>query len=204
MKNFFGYLDEYKIRLARWFKKRAHGTHAKAWLVLLSFSEASFFIVPPDVLLIAILMAGASRWILYATITTVASLAGGIFGYFIGFLFFDAVGFRIIEFYHLAEQMKEIQLLYHNNAFWVVVTAAFTPIPYKLFTLSAGFFKINIIVFITASIFGRGLRYFLVAYITKLFGGKITRLLLKYFNIITVIVIAVIVIIILLSVFVAS
>lgn len=200
----FSYLTKVKNQSVEWFKERAHGTHAKAWLVLLSFSEASFFIVPPDVLLIAILMAGASRWVFYATITTIASLAGGIFAYLIGFLFFDAMGVRIIEFYHLTEQMKEIQLLYHENAFWVIFTAAFTPIPYKLFTLSAGFFKINIIVFITASVFGRGLRYFVVAYITKLFGGKITHLLLKYFNIITVIVVIALVVIILLSVFVTS
>lgn len=200
----FFYLTKVKNQSVEWFKERAHGTHAKTWLALLSFSEASFFVVPPDVLLIAILMAGASRWVFYATLTTITSVVGGIFGYLIGFLFFDAIGFRIIEFYNLTEQMKEIQFLYNNNAFWVIFTAAFTPIPYKLFTLSAGFFKINIVTFIVASVFGRGLRYFIVAYITKIFGGKITHLLLKYFNIITVIVITAIIAIILLSVFAAS
>lgn len=201
---FLTFLDSIKTKWGLWFKERAHGTYAKAWLVLLSFSEASFFVVPPDVLLIAILMVGSSRWVFYATLTTITSVVGGVFGYLIGFLFFDAVGVRIIEFYHLSEQMKEIQLLYNNNAFWVIFTAAFTPIPYKLFTLSAGFFKINIIAFVIASVFGRGLRYFLVAYITKLFGGKITRLLLKYFNIITVIVVTSLVAIILLSMFATS
>lgn len=190
MKNIFSYLEEYKIRSTRWFKERAHGTHAKAWLFALSFSEASFFVIPPDVLLIAILMAGASRWLYYALLTTVASVLGALFGYGIGFFFFDAVGIRIVELYHLTEELARTQNLYNRNAFWVIFTAAFTPIPYKVFVLSAGFFKVNFMVFLVASIIGRGLRYFLVAYITKLFGGGMTRLYLRYFNVITFVVVA--------------
>lgn len=170
-----------------WFQSRAHGTHAKAWLALLSFSESSFFVVPPDVLLIAILMAGASRWVYYASLTTIMSVVGAVFGYMIGFFFFDTFGIQIIEFYNLSNEMKEVQLLYNSNTFWVIFTAAFTPIPYKIFVLSAGFFKINFIIFLLASILGRGLRYFIVAYITKAFGLMATRLFFRYFNIITMV-----------------
>lgn len=174
----------------RWFKARAHGPHAKAWLFALSFSEASFFVIPPDVLLIAILMVGASRWIEYAILTTVASVAGGILGYFIGLFFFETIGVRIVEFYHLAEELKEVQLLFNNNAFSVIFVAAFTPIPYKIFVLTAGFLKINFLAFVIASFVGRGLRYFIVAYITKVFGGEITRIFMRYFNSITLIAVA--------------
>lgn len=183
----FSYLHNLKVRGGEWFKERAHGTHAKGWLLALSFSESSFFVIPADVLLVAILMAGATRWVYYATITTAASVAGGIFGYAIGFLFFDTVGIQIIELYGLAEGMSKVGLLYNDNAFWVIFTAAFTPIPYKIFVLSAGFFKVNFISFIVASIIGRGLRYFLIAYIVKIFGGKMTKILFRYFNIITLI-----------------
>ena len=191
MKQIFSRLEEFKKTSTRWFKARAHGPHAKAWLFVLSFSEASFFVIPPDVLLIAILMTGASRWIEYAAFTTIASVTGGIFGYFIGLFFFDTIGVGIIEFYHVADELKEVQLLFNNNAFLVIFIAAFTPIPYKIFVLSAGFLKINFLAFVIASFVGRGLRYFVVAYITKVFGGKITRIFMRHFNSITLIAAAV-------------
>jgi len=186
MKHILESFEEYKIKSGKWFKDRAHGAHAKAWLAALSFSEASFFVIPPDILLVAILMVGSSRWVYYAGLTTIVSILGGAFGYVIGFFFFDTVGVGMIELYNLTEEFLEVQELYSDNAFLVIFAAAFTPIPYKIFVLSAGFLKINFIIFLIASIIGRGLRYFLIAYITKTFGGEMTRLFLRYFNIITV------------------
>ena len=168
-----------------WFKERAHGTHAKAWLLFLSFSESSFFIIPPDFLLIPILLAGAKRWIYYATITTVAAVAGAIFGYILGAFFLETVGARLVEFYGIAERVTAIGTLFDDNVFWVIFTAAFTPIPYKVFVLSAGFFKVNIFSFIIASILGRGLRYFAIAFLMKRYGEHITRLALRYFTLAT-------------------
>ncbi len=185
MQRFFNCIEEYKVKSGTWFRERAHGTHARMWLVILAFSESSFFLIPPDILLVAILMAGARRWVYYATITTIAAVCGSIFGYVVGLLFFNTVGINIVEWYGLTDQMIEVGRIYDNNTFWVIFMAAFTPIPYKVFVLLAGFFKVNFFYFILASILGRGLRYFTVAYITKLFGEEMVRILFRYFNIIT-------------------
>lgn len=185
----FEYLNNLKIRWRDWFVERAYSTHAKAWLFLFAFSEATFFIFPPDILLVAILMTNASRWMYYALLTTIASVLGAVFGYVIGAFFFDTLGVRIIELYSLSSQMEYVRAAFDRNTFVVIFTAAFTPIPFKVFVLSAGFFKVNFVVYILASILGRGLRYFLVAYITTVFGSKMARLIFKYFNIIIVVVV---------------
>ncbi|MCH7529594.1 DedA family protein [Patescibacteria group bacterium] len=185
----FTYLDNLKIKWRDWFIDHAYGTHAKAWLFLFSFSESIFFIFPPSILLIAILMIDATRWVYYALLTTVASVLGAILGYIIGAFFFDLLGVRIIEFYNLFEQMEYVRTMFDKNTFVVIFTAAFTPIPFKVFVLSAGFFKVNFAAYLLASILGRGARYFLVAYLTKKFGSKMAQIIFKYFNIITLVVV---------------
>ena len=165
-----------------WFSERAHGAHAKAWLFALSFSESSFFIIPPEVLMIAILMADSSRWLWYALFTSAASIIGATFGYFVAYFFFDTIGANIIAFYHLESQFAHVGELFANNAFWVMFTAAFTPIPFKVFVLAAGFFKINFVAFIVASILGRTLRYCIVAFLVHKFGAQTSQLVLTYAN----------------------
>ncbi len=189
----FAWAHGVRDRVWAWFSARAHGAHARAWLFAVSFSESSFFLVPPDVLLVAILLAGAERWVFYASVTTVASVLGGAFGYVLGALFFDAVGARIISLYDLADAMARVSDLYRTNAFWAVFTAAFTPIPYKVFVLAAGFFRIDFLAFIVASIFGRGLRFFAVAYIVRRYGQGILTLVMRYFNILTALVVLIVV-----------
>lgn len=179
-------ISSLKERLWQWFRERAHGTHAKAWLVAVSFSESSFFLVPPDVLLAAILLAGAERWAFYASLTTAASVAGGAFGYLVGSLFFDAVGERIVSFYGLGSAFTEAARLYDADAFLVAFAAAFTPIPYKIFVLAGGFLKADFLAFIAGSVLGRGLRFFAVAYIVRRFGEVILAVVMRYFNILTV------------------
>lgn len=173
-----------------WFKARAHGTHARAWLAFLSFSESSFLFIPPDFLLIAILLAGSQRWLGYALLTTLASIAGALFGYVIGAFFFASVGQELINLYGLSEEFARVGALFSTNTFWVMFTAAFTPIPYKVFVLAAGFFRINIWIFLIASIVGRAMRYTLIAYITHRFGEHAARLVLVHANRATVIVLA--------------
>lgn len=181
----FVWMHSLKERTWAWFAARAHGAHARAWLFAVSFSESSFFLVPPDVLLVAILLAGAERWVFYASLTTVASVLGGVFGYVLGAWLFDAVGARIIALYGLADSMAKVSVLYDSNAFWAVFTAAFTPIPYKVFVLAAGFFRIDFFSFILASVLGRGLRFFAVAYIVRRYGEGILTLIMRYFNTLT-------------------
>ncbi len=167
-----------------WVLRHAEGQHAKFWLSVLSFSEASFFPIPPDVLLIAILLANKARkWFYYSFLTSVFSVLGGVLGYGLGFFFFDIFGEFIISFYGLEEEFLGLKEVFDENTFWAIFAAAFTPIPYKIFTISAGLFNVNFFAFITASILGRSVRFFAVGFILKFYGEKVAGVLYKYFNI---------------------
>ncbi len=183
----FSFLDNTKKRIREWAVRHAEGQHAKFWLSVLSFSEASFFPIPPDILLIAILLANKARkWFYYAFITSVFSVLGGILGYGLGFFFFDVFGQSLISFYGLEEEFLNLKVVFDQNTFWAIFAAAFTPIPYKIFTISAGLFNINFFAFIVASILGRSVRFFAVGFILKFYGDKIAGVLYKYFNIFSV------------------
>ena len=183
-----------KERVAAWVKKSANGPHAVRVLVLTSFAESSFFPLPPDFLLMAMLLAGARRWVYYSTLTTIASVAGGIAGYAMGLLFFDTVGEAIVSAYHLEEDLLTVQTWYQEHAFLAVFIAGFTPIPYKLFTIAAGLFKINFPIFVIASIISRGARFFLVGFLLSRYGARIGDVLYRYVNIFSFVVAAVLVI----------
>lgn len=187
-------MNTFKEKIQDWSIEQTKGTQAKLWLGLLSFSEASFFIIPPDILLIAILATGAQRWLYYASFATIFSVLGGLFGYIVGYLFFDIIGAYLINLYHLQEQMLIIGEKFGDNAFLTIFLSAFTPIPYKLFTISAGFFKINIFSFITASIFGRGMRFFWVSFFMKKFGKQTVNYIVKYFDIVSLIIVIILVV----------
>lgn len=175
-----------RARSWAWFSARAHGKHAAWWLSFLSFTESICSVVAPDILLIAILLAGSSRWLYYAFLTTVTSVLGGIAGYFIGAFFFDTVGVQVIQFYHLTGAFEEAGKLFDRNTFWVIFTAAFTPIPYKVFVLAGGFFQVDLFQFILGSITGRALRFYLLSYLVHRFGERTLPLFFKYFNVLAV------------------
>ena len=193
MELFNNQLTLFKTRMRDWFVRHAEGPHMKAWLSFFSFAEATFFPIPPDVLLIAILIARSKRWIYYATLTTVTSALGGIAGYFIGVFLFDIVGKPIIEAYNFADEIQKVGVLFSDNAFLAIFVSAFSPIPYKVFTLSAGFFHISFFMFVAASITGRALRFFIVAFFAQKFGDRLGNLIFTYFNIISVVIVAFIV-----------
>ncbi len=190
-----------QTRSTEWFRERAHGAYAKAWLFFLSFSESSCLFIPPDILLVAILLTGSRQWFHYATLTTIASVLGAVFGYAVAVFFFDTVGIKIIHLYNLEGPMEVVRTLFNNNAFLVIFTAAFTPIPYKVFVLMAGFLKVNFFIFLMASIVGRGLRYFIISYTVRMFGKRATVLLSRYSIAITISILILIVIFILKGVF---
>lgn len=182
-------LQTLKDWLRDWMVRHAEGRNAKWWLFGIAFSESSFFPIPPDVFLVAILMTHERiKAFFYAGITTLGSVLGGMFGYAIGFFFFKTVGVWMVGVYHLEEHMLVVQKLFAENAFFAIFTAAFTPIPYKVFTIAAGLFNINFITFVIASILGRGARFFLVAMVMRFFGKHFASILYRYFNIITIIV----------------
>lgn len=161
--------------------------YAKVSLFGLAFAESSFFPIPPDVLLIAMTVADRYKWWLLASITTIGSVLGGIFGYYIGFTLFETVGKPIVDLYHLQKYFEVVQIKYDQNAFLAVFTAAFTPIPFKVFTIAGGVFQIPLTSLILGSILGRAGRFFLVAGLLRIFGQRVADAIEKYFDIFSLI-----------------
>ncbi|BBO75115.1 cytochrome b561 [Desulfosarcina widdelii] len=161
-----------------------YGTWA---LFLLAFAESSFFPIPPDVLLIALCVARPDRSLKYALVCAVGSIFGGCLGYLIGWQFMASIGSRIVDFYGLTEKVAYIETLYKTYDAWAVGIAGFTPIPYKVFTIAAGMFKIDFTVFVLASAFSRSARFFLVGGLIYLFGPRIQRFIDRYFNLLAVV-----------------
>lgn len=166
---------------------------AEKALAGISFAESSFFPIPPDPLLITLTIAKPNKYIRFATITLIASLAGGILGYLIGVGLFESLGQWVIDTYHLEDEFAYIETRYAASAFIAIFAAAFTPIPYKLITISAGVFGVNFIVFLLASFLGRGLRFFLVATIMHHFGARYKDKIEKYIDILSILFVLVLV-----------
>lgn len=161
-------------------EKFANHKHSLMALFVVAFTESSFFLVPPDVLIIAMLVHTVKKsWIKIASISTIGSVTGGMFGYLIGAVFYNYIGVPIVNAYGLQDQMLHVQKLFQDNAFLSILIAAFTPIPYKVFTIAGGLFSVNFFIFVVASIIGRGGRFFLVAYFTNKFGVKAKEFILE-------------------------
>ncbi|MBI4713265.1 MAG: DedA family protein [Planctomycetes bacterium] len=153
----------------------------------IAFAESSFFPIPPDVLLIALGLSVPTKSFRYALICSLGSVLGGSFGYLIGLVFYDSIGHYIINFYGIQEGFERVRLLYQQNAFLAVAIAGFTPIPYKVFTIAAGFCRIDFLVFVIASVVSRSARFFIVAVIIYFWGARAKRFIDRYFNILTII-----------------
>ncbi|HOV89534.1 MAG TPA: YqaA family protein [Syntrophorhabdaceae bacterium] len=174
-------------RLYDWVLHWADTPYGTPALFLLAFTESSFFPVPPDVLLIALCLSIPTRSFYYALICSIGSVLGGAFGYLIGITFMDTIGMKILAFYGFNEQYTYVQQLYMKYDAWAVGIAGFTPIPYKVFTISAGAFKISFPVFIIASVVSRSLRFFIVAGLIYAFGKPIKGFIDRYFNILCIV-----------------
>ena len=150
--------------------------YANLFLAIESFIESSFFPIPPDVMIIPMVIAKKNKFLKIATIATIFSVLGALFGYFIGYVFFNEVGIKIFEIYGYENPnfLKEKFSTKGGFISWlgILVTAGFTPLPFKLLTISSGFINFNIIFFIIICILTRGTRFFLVAYLTNKFGDK--------------------------------
>lgn len=176
-----------KIRqLYDWILGWADSRYGTTALAGLSFSESFFFPVPPDPLLMALSLSKPRRAFFFAGVCSLASVAGGIAGYYIGMIFFEVAGEPILRFYGAMDKYELVQGYYRAYDAWAVGIAGFTPIPYKVFTISAGAFHISFLVFVSASIVSRSARFFLVAGLIKKFGDPIRRFIDQYFNLLTV------------------
>ncbi|HAH06767.1 MAG TPA: cytochrome B [Elusimicrobia bacterium] len=173
-------------RIYDWTLSLAEKTYARWALFGIAFAESSFFPIPPDVLLIPLCLGRPASALMVALICTVGSVTGGMLGYLIGHAFFEAVGRPLLEFYHAMKHYEYLVQGYKENAFWIVFIAAFTPVPYKAITITAGVAGIAFWPFVLVSFIGRGLRFFLVAGLILLFGEKVRTLIEKHFEWLTV------------------
>lgn len=155
-------------------------------LFLLAFAESSFFPIPPDVLLIALCLGCAARSFKYALICTIGSVMGAMMGYGIGMYLWQSVESWFIPSIFSAEAFASVAETYEKYNFWAVFTAGFTPIPYKLFTITAGICDIDFVKFVLASIVARAGRFFLVAWLIWKFGPTIKGFIDKYFNLLAI------------------
>ena len=173
-------------RLYDWVEHWAQTPYGVWALFLLALAESSFFPIPPDVLLIALAVTHPKAGLKFAAICTLGSLLGGALGYLIGWQFMAVIGEGIVNFYGLADKVAHIEELYHQYDAWAIAIAGFTPIPYKVFTITAGMFKVDFGVFLLASALGRAGRFFLVGGLIYLFGKPIQAFIERYLNLLVI------------------
>lgn len=174
-------------KLYDWVLKWADTPYGSWALFILAFSESSFFPIPPDVLLIALAVGKPKKALRFALICSGGSVLGGILGYLIGWQFMAVVGHKIIAFYGLTEKIAIMASLYNQYNAWAVGIAGFTPIPYKVFTISAGAFEVNFLIFLMASAVSRSARFFLVGGLIFMYGPRIQAFIEKYFNLLAIV-----------------
>ena len=156
-----------------WTLRLADSPNALVALGIVSFIESSFFPIPPDILMIPMIIARPSRAWLIATVALVTSVLGGLFGYFIGAVLFDTVGQPILDFYGKAQAGEVFAQKFNEYGAWAVLMAGVTPFPFKVITIMSGWTGLSLPVFIIASIVARGLRFFVVAGLLWQFGAPI-------------------------------
>ncbi|MGI6370363.1 MAG: DedA family protein [Ignavibacteria bacterium] len=170
-----------------WMESFAEKRQAMWFLFLLSLAEASFFPIPPDILLLAMGVATPKKAFKIAAVTSIGSVIGAMLGYFIGFALFETIGSYIVEIYNGQEVWKVIVEKYNSEiGVWFLAGAAFSPIPFKIATIAAGATTMPFLQFIIVCIIGRSLRFFAEAVVIYFFGEKAKDILEKYFDKITI------------------
>ncbi|MFT5001037.1 MAG: membrane protein YqaA with SNARE-associated domain [Paracoccaceae bacterium] len=165
--------------LYNWTMSLAQGPRALWALAAISFAESSVFPIPPDILLIPLVIAAPHRAWLIASVCLISSVLGGLFGYFIGAVLFDSIGNQILGFYGMEAYFDEFAAKYNEYGAWAVLIAGVTPFPFKVITIMSGATGLNLPVFIIASIVARGLRFFIVAALLWKFGAPIREFIEK-------------------------
>lgn len=164
--------------------------HAGRWLAAISFIESSVFPIPPDVMLIPMVLAERARAWAYALICTLASVLGALLGYIIGYALYESLGQPIVDFYNGAAAFDKFTGFYDQWGIWIVLAAAISFLPFKIATIASGVAGLAIVPFLLTSLIGRGLRFFAVAGLVYFFGPQIRKLIDRYFNILSFIFVA--------------
>lgn len=172
-------------RLYTWMMRQAESAKAPYALAAVSFAESSFFPIPPDVMLVPMVLANRSKAWRYAALATVASVLGGMAGYAIGYFLLQSIGQPILEFYGYGARMEQALSWFREYGVPILVIKGMTPIPYKLLTIAAGASQMNLVAFAAASVVARALRFFLVAGLLYFFGEPIRDFIEKRLVLVT-------------------
>ena len=182
-----------------WTMALAGHRNALVALAVVSFLESWIFPIPPDVMLIPMVIARPDRAFLIAGVCLASSVAGGLAGYAIGAYVFDEFGLPLIEFFNLSEGYTELAASYHEYGFWAVFVAGLTPVPYKIITILSGALGLSLPLFIGASIIARGLRFYIIAVLLRIFGASVRRFLEQHLGMATIVACAALLIILLIA-----
>lgn len=160
--------------------------NAMFWLFVVAFAESSFFPIPPDIMIIPMVLATPNKAWKIAGLATVASVLGGCLGYLIGVSFFDLLAKPMLEMYGYMAQFAKFQQYYTEYGSWIVFGAGITPFPYKIITIASGTVHLNFFVFTIASILARGLRFYLVAWLLYRFGAPMKQFIEKNLGLLSI------------------
>ena len=172
-------------RLYDWMMGLAGGRYAPHALFAVSFAESSFFPIPPDVMLIPMVIKERAKAWFFAALATVSSVLGGVAGYAIGYFLLESIGQGVLNFYGLAGKFQQAAAWFSENGVLILIVKGMTPIPYKLLTITAGAAHMNLAAFIGASIIARAMRFFLVAGLLYWFGEPIRLFIEKRLTLVT-------------------
>lgn len=170
-----------------WMLDMASKKNAMLFLFIVAFAESSFFPIPPDIMLIPMVLATPAKAWRIAGLSTVASVLGGFFGYVIGVYFFDLIAKPILTFYGYMHQFDVFKDYYHEWGAWIVFGAGITPFPYKVITIASGVVHLDLVVFTLASVVARGMRFFLVAWLLKQYGEPMKLFIEKNLGMLSVV-----------------
>ena len=172
-------------RLYDWTMTASAGPNALRTLAAVAFAESSFFPIPPDAMIIPMVLARPERAWRIALVATVGSVVGGIAGYAIGYYFFATIGLKLIDLYGLQTGFEQFRSAYAQYGLWIILIKGLTPIPYKLVTIASGAAAFNFWIFVAASIVTRGARFFLVSALLKAFGPPIRDFIERRLTLVT-------------------
>jgi len=179
LKNLTRKVYDYTLNLAA--KK-----NALVWLFAISFIESSFFPIPPDIMIIPMVLATPNKAYKIAGVALLASVLGGYLGYAIGVFGFEVIAKPLLEFYGYMDNFHKFENYYHEYGAWIVFGAGITPFPYKIITIASGVVRLDLIVFTIASILARGIRFYIIAWLLKRFGEPMKTFIEKNLNILSI------------------
>lgn len=186
LSNLFGWFHKFTHAVYNWMLALSSSPKAMLFLFIVAFAESSFFPIPPDIMIIPMVLATPQKAWKIAGLATLASVLGGYFGYGIGVFLFDQIAKPLLSFYGYLHQFDVFKDYYHEWGAWIVFGAGITPFPYKVITIASGVVGLNLATFTIASVIARGMRFYLIAWLLKKWGAPMKEFIEKNLGILSV------------------